>query len=138
MWFFFCINCSINVTRTLKKTPKTHQLIPNSNTPPPHKKKLKEKPNRLHWKISFWKQIYQNFSIFYVVVLYHIHILEGAPPPVPEQILRPQSTTPIQEVHFPGITTKGCFSTLPKQYGERHSWQNYRYPTKKTITWRNW
>lgn len=37
---------------------------------------------------------------------------------------------------IPGIATKWCFfSTLPKQYGERHSWQNYRYPTKKTTTW---
>lgn len=48
MWVFFCINCSINVTRTLKKTPKTDQLNPNSNTPLPNKKKLKEKPNRSH------------------------------------------------------------------------------------------
>lgn len=42
MWVFFCINCSINVTRTLKKTPKTHQLIPNSNNPPPIKKTKRE------------------------------------------------------------------------------------------------
>lgn len=43
----------------------------------------------------------------------------------------------IQEV-FSGITTKEYFFILHKQYGERHNWQDYRFPTEKTATWRNW
>lgn len=53
----------------------------------------------------------------------HLAFTSNFPLPMPKQISRQQSITPSEKC-FMASPPRNVFSTLPKQYGERHSWQN--------------